>query len=389
MLNEFDKFIRLIADKIIQMEKSRIELSNTLLQIRDRLNLSLIEDKSIYEDIIEPEFIHTVKGAELHGMEIIGIDGSIVTKSLHGVDLMLSRAVGVLFRFQKEKPSVQYFPDVAPNPRLVYNFDILSNPEIDIFNSLQRMEDEIELAIELTARNPDVLLLDGSIVPLILDKPPSSSSLNRKYVDIIAKYEKLFEKCIERGILLAGVIKDTRSTRFMSILGKILPALLSRLPELGAVRSLNYRPIVKTTRDSTFLYRFLQSGERTFTFKYSEGGAKHGVLKDFIERDWSNLIYSFYLKPVQFDLPTKIEFLAPTDPIKYAKRIGSIILPISDKHAEFGVPSILIEADARARLFENDLDYILNSLSHAVHTSGVSTLLMKLRRDKRPFRQKH
>jgi hypothetical protein len=65
-----------------------------------------------------------------------------------------------------------------------------------------------------------------------------------------------------------------------------------------------------------------------------------------------------------------------------------VILPLSNQHAEFGVPSVLIEADARARLFENDLEYIHESLTHAVNTSGFSPLLMKLRRDKRPFRSK-
>jgi hypothetical protein len=225
-------------------------------------------------------------------------------------------------------------------------------------------------------------------VPLLLDKPPAASSLNRKYVEIILKYEQLFQKCLDHGVLLAGVIKDTRSTRFMTILGRVLPTLLSKIPELGKVRSIDYRPIVKRTRDSTFLYRFLQPGERTFTFRYAESGSKQAILKDFTKRDWGQEIYSFYLKPVPYDLPTKIEFLAPTNPVKSAKRVASLILPISNQHAEFGVPSVLIEADARALLHETDLDYISDALSHAVRTSGISPLLMKMRRDKRPFRKK-
>ncbi|NVM54730.1 MAG: DNA double-strand break repair nuclease NurA [Candidatus Helarchaeota archaeon] len=388
MLSEFDKLLRAIAEKIIRLEKNRNDLSKVLLGARDQLDLTIIPNKTLYQDIIEPEFIYKVTPSNLHGMQIIGIDGSIISKSLHGVDLILTRAVAVLFKFLKDKPAVQYFPNVAPNPRLVVNFDIFSSSEIDILNSLARLEDEIQLAIEMTARNPDIILLDGSIIPLILDKPPSSSALNRKYIDIIEKYEDLFQKCLERDILLAGVIKDTRSTRFMHILGRVLPILISKIPALREVRELDYRPIIQQTRDSTFLFRFLQPGERSFTFRYSESASKHAILKDFTKRDWSEMIYSFYLKPVQFDLPTKVEFLAPTNPIKYAKRIASVILPISNQHAEFGVPSVLIEADARARLFENDLDYVHDSLSHAVSTSGFSTILLKLRRDKRPFRQK-
>ncbi len=387
-ISEFDQIVKRIAEKIIRLEKNRIELSNILLEAHDDLTLDLIPDKSIYQEIIEPQFIYPVKPMDLLGMKVIGIDGSIVSKSLHGIELILTRAVAVLFQYKKEKPSVQYFPNIAPSPNLTYNVDLFSAMELDILNSLERLQEEIQLAIDVTTRTPDLILLDGSIVPLVLDKPPASSILKQKYLDIIAKYEKLYEKCIEQGILLVGVIKDTRSTRFMSLLGKVLPVLIGKISQLEKIRALDYRPIVQQTKDTTFLYRFLKPGERTFTFKYAESAAKHAILKDFTKEDWSEKIYSFYLKPVQFDLPTKVEFLAPTNPINHANRIASVILPISNQHAEFGVPSVLIEADARARLFENDLEYVHNSLSQAVHQSGFSTLIMKLRRDKRPFRQK-
>ncbi|MHA1650147.1 MAG: DNA double-strand break repair nuclease NurA [Candidatus Helarchaeota archaeon] len=387
-IKEFEKIVKTIVDKIIQLEKNRVELSKILLRARENLSLDLIPNKEVYQDIIEPDFVYEVKPIDLIGMQIMGIDGSIISRSLHGVDLILTRAVAVLFKFKKDKPAVQYFPTIAPTPKLIYNFDLFTSPELEILNSLERLNEEIQLAIEVTARNPDLILLDGSILPLSLDKPPAASTLKRKYFEIIEKYEILYQKCIERGVLLAGVIKDTRSTRFMNLLGKLLPILIKKIPELQEIRKLDYRPIVQQTKDSTFLYRFLQPGERTFVFKYVENAIRHTILKDFTKHDWGEKIFSFYLKPVQYDLPTKIEFLAPTNPIKYAKRIASVILPLSSHHAEFGYPSILIEADARAQLYEGDLDYIYNSLSHAVRTSGFSTLLMRLRRDKRPFRSK-
>jgi hypothetical protein len=385
-LGDFDKIVKSIAEKIVRLEKSRIELSAILRQAKDQVSFEMVPDKEITREIIEPDFIYEAKSQDLLGMQVIGIDGSIVSKSLHGVDLILSRAVAVLFKFKKEKPAVQYFPNISPKPNLIFNFDLFTAPESDIFNSLQRLQEEIQVAIDVTMRNPDIILLDGSIVPLALDKPPASSSLRQKYFDVIEKFEILYQKCLERGILLAGIIKDTRSTRFMQLLGKILPTLIMKVPELQKIRDLDYRPLIQQTKDTTFLYRFLKPGERTFTFKYAESATKHAILRDFTKQDWSEKIYSCYLKPVQFDLPTKIEFLAPLNPVKYAKRITSVILPISNQHAEFGVPSVLIEADARARLFENDLEYVHKSLSHAVRTSGFSTLLMKLRRDKRPFR---
>lgn len=385
-LDEYDTIVKTIADKIIQLENNRNELTEILLQVRDKLNLELIPNPTLYQDIVEPKFTYKVKSLDLNGMQMIGIDGSIISKSLHGVDLLLSRAVAVLFKFKKEKPEVQYYPGATPTPRLIYNFDLITAPEIDILNSLERLEDEIQLAIDMTDRNPDVILLDGSILPLVLDKPPSSSNLNQKYFKLIEMYETLYQSCLDKSVFLVGVIKDTRSTRFMSILGKILPILMNKIPELQQIRELDYRPIIQQTRDATFLFRFLYPGERSFCFKYAESATKSPILKDFTTKDWNEMIYSLYLKPVQFDFPTKIEFLAPTNPVKYANQIASLILPLSNQHAEYGVPSVLIEADARAHLFETDLDYIHNSLSHFVNRVGFSPLLMKLRRDKRPFR---
>jgi NurA domain len=385
-LGEFDTIVKTIADKIIALESSRNDLTNILLQIRDQLNLELIPNPTLYQDIIEPKFAYEVKALDLLGMQIIGIDGSIISKSLHGVDLLLSRAVAVLFKFKKEKPEVQYYPNATPSPRLIYNFDLFTPPEIDILISLERLQDEIQLASEMADRTPDVILLDGSILPLTLDKPPTSSTLSQKYFKLIEMYETLYQKCLDKNIFLAGVIKDTRSTRFMSILGRILPVLMSKIPDLQKLRDLDYRPIIQQTRDASFLFRFLHPGERSFTFKYADSATKSPILKDFTKKDWNDMIYSLYLKAVQYDLPTKVEFLAPTNPVKYANQIAALVLPLSNKHAEYGVPSVLIEADARARLFETDLDYIHSSLTHFVSRVGFSPLLMKLRRDKRPFR---
>ncbi|MHA1131091.1 MAG: DNA double-strand break repair nuclease NurA, partial [Candidatus Helarchaeota archaeon] len=332
-LGDFNQIVKTIAAKIIRLEKRRIELSNILLQARDTLSFDLIPDKELTQDIIEPKIAYEVTPQNLLGMQIIGIDGSIVSKSLHGVDLILTRAVAVLFRYKKEKPAVQYFPNIAPTPNLIFNFDLFTSPEIEIFNSLQRLQEEIQLGIDVTAQNPDIILLDGSILPLILDKPPASSSLRKKYFEIINKFELLYQRCLERDILLAGIIKDTRSTRFMQLLGKILPNLIGKVPQLQAIRHLDYRPLVQQTKDTTFLYRLLRPGERSFTFKYTESMTKHAILKDFTEQDWNEKIFSFYLKPVQYDLPTKVEFLAPANPVKFARRIASVVLPISNQHA--------------------------------------------------------
>jgi len=53
------------------------------------------------------------------------------------------------------------------------------------------------------------------------------------------------------------------------------------------------------------------------------------------------------------------------------------------EHREYGIPSVLIEADARAKIHDYDLDLIYAQLVEKV---GHTPSLLRLRRERRPFR---
>jgi len=193
----------------------------------------------------------------------------------------------------------------------------------------------------------------------------------------------LYEKSMETNTILAGVIEDSRSTRFMQIINRILPHMIYKYPELRDLLNFDYRQVLRLMRDSDFLFRFLDVGERTLTFQYSENPYEHPILKDLKDRGWKQPIAVFYLKTVEFDIPLRIEYLTSKfNPITLANRLASIIYPLSSYHPEYATPSVIVEADARSRLLESDLEIVYDSLVHAM---GITPSLLRLRRDRRPF----
>jgi hypothetical protein len=88
---------------------------------------------------------------------------------------------------------------------------------------------------------------------------------------------------------------------------------------------------------------------------------------------------------VDYDQPTRIEFLNPehAEPLKTADKISSVLYPLSSHHRRYGIPSVLIEADARAKIHDYDLEFIYSQLLDKI---GQTSSLLRLRRDRRPFR---
>ena len=75
------------------------------------------------------------------------------------------------------------------------------------------------------------------------------------------------------------------------------------------------------------------------------------------------------------------DLVATGDPARSADRVASIVYALSAHHDAYGLPPVLIEADARARLDGNELGIIRDGISDRL---GPSTLL-DLRRHRRPF----
>ena len=290
--------------------------------------------------------------------KVAAVDSGFVVKSFYSVDLLLVKAKAAVFEYGNNVlKKAQFWPELEVMPKPILLGHSLERDELNAARSLYRLKEEIGLAKHVLERfKPDVLLLDGSIVPQQADKPRNDSELRSLYKSLILDFEELYRTAEERNCLLVGVIEDSRGARFKRIIEESFGITLNGFSDVSLANVL------------------LNKNERTAVFNYSSEGEKHYVLSDFSE-EWRNRIFAFYLKPSEIDLPIRVEFIA-NEPNK----IASIILSLSSFHKEYAYPSVLIEADMRSRVNNQEIEMVLEGLTKRI--KGEFTLM---RRERRPF----
>jgi len=355
-----------IAERIKSLESNRERLGRFLKDVKDKVCIS-------GKGIMEERLVYRVEPDKLEERKIIAVDGGLSQHEYHGLDIILTRAVAVVCNFSAGRlQDVGYYPSAIVAPRIETVSDPYSDEEFAISSCLERQRTEIELASKVFLKFcPDIVLLDGSVVPHGNDRPSKSSGAYKRYENVLESFRNLYRA--SRGKLLAGCVEDSRGRRFCEIVSeKILGEIDSPLiPEL--------QKILNGTRDTNLLYHVLEKGERSCVFRFSKNPKEHPVLSDlglFGER-----IYSFYLKTAEFDRPVRIDFYAEDNVIEVAEKIAGIVLATSCNNS-YGCPAPLIEADFRAKLQERDVDSLHDQLVDRV---GITPSLMKLRREQRPF----
>jgi hypothetical protein len=307
----------------------------------------------VFRDALEKELAPRVSEGKVDGL-IAAVDGGLLAQEMHGTDLVIARAVAAVFEY---KESVLVSHEYLPNafPEADYEIKIgLDEREIMSFRSLFRLRKEIECAVEaVEKKSPKYLMLDGSLLPLTADKPPDESEIAYEYQNLVRLYRKLYELCGEKGCTLLGVIKDSRSKRFVDIAKAAVDVHSS---------------------DSVFLSHVLKEGERSFAFRYTSDVKRHPITRDFGE--CAERINAMYVKPVEGDRPLRVEFIGAD-----YNGIASLVYTLSKINRTYAYPAVLIEADLRAALDPLELERAQKSL--AMH-SGLNVL--PLRRNSRPFR---
>lgn len=351
--------IREIAENIYKTESKRKTLASFLKDVGE-----------------ETDILSRLEPSPMENLIVSGVDGGIAKKSLHGFDCILVRAAAVCFHYRKGKiEKVNYFPSRIPAPQADV-LEALSDLDWAHFSSIVRQRVEVITAFEsLEKFKPDILLMDGSIVPHYSDRPARTSSVFQNYSMMIEEFKRLFNECIKKGIVLAGVIEDSRGTSYCEMINK---EILSRVdhPSTGEMGELLQR-----TRDTNLLYWVLEKGQRSRVFPYSGKPEEHPVLRDF--SGLGGKINSFYLKTAKHDRPVRVDMLTKgSDVIGEADDLGSILLAISGHHSGYGLPAPLIEADNVAKLSDNEVE---NFYSHILSFAGNIPSVMRLRRDQRPF----
>jgi hypothetical protein len=349
--------IKEIAQKISETESRRRGIAGFLREASPKLGL-----------------FHKVESDTLKEMKIVGVDGGMAKKSLHGMDCMLVRSVGVCFHYQNSRiKSVDYFPSKLP-PMQAEVTDLMNDIDWNYYTSIVRASSEVRTAISCIEKfRPTVLLMDGSIVPHHADKPNRLSPSYQAYRNMISEYHRLYDACVSSGTMLAGIIEDSRGARFCDIVKGKASSFGDSYPKEQA------EELLCRTRDTNLLFWALHKGERTMTFPYSDEPKEHPVLRDFDEK-YSLRLSSFYLKTAQLDRPIRVDCLKDRDGIEDA--IASILLSISGHHSSYGLPAPIIEADNVAKLSDTEMEnFYFQILAYA----GNLPSMMKLRRETRPF----
>ncbi|MFH1285221.1 MAG: DNA double-strand break repair nuclease NurA [Candidatus Micrarchaeota archaeon] len=347
--------IQEIISRINKLESERESLASLL-----RADATLL-----FPDAYERELVKPVAQPQLN-CKVAAVDGGLLAQEFHGCDLVLSRAVGVLFEYNEGKLiSHSYHPASSPEPELAA-LESLDNHEFQWHKSLFRLKKELECARECIEKfRPHFLLMDGSLVPQISDIPSDTSEVRALYNEVISDYISLYESATRSKCALVGVIKDSRGKHFMSLLSKVLTE--------------SAKETLARSTDTSFLHFLLNENERTFFFPYSTSKG-HQVLRDFGE--WGTRIHAFYLRPSGDDRPLRVEFLS-ANPIGEGESIPQTILALSKISKNYAYPAVLIEADMRAALEPIEMERAYRELF--MHT-GMKTSILKLRRDSRPFR---
>ncbi|MFZ3077934.1 MAG: DNA double-strand break repair nuclease NurA [Candidatus Aenigmatarchaeota archaeon] len=344
------------AESIKSMEEKKKALAEFLMKERDKFSKS--------SDVIEENLIYKVVPQILSGKKIVAVDGGLSHHSYHGLELALLRAVAVLFNYDGNgKSSVSYYPESSPSPEIILVSDPYNDSGLDVNN--ERMRKEIETASAAAKKfSPDLLLMDGMIVPHINDIPKEGSGSHERFLRTVESFRNLYDSA---SGLLAGCIEDSRGKRLCEILSK--NEIMKENVEM--------KSMLEITSDTSLLFYLLDYGERTCAFRFSGDG-----LTNILGERGKN-IYSFYMKTAKFDRPVRVDFYCKsgTDVANAANEISSLILSTCC-HDSYGFPAPLIEADFRAKLPEDEIEKLRDQLLDRI---GIAPSLMKMRRELRPL----
>jgi hypothetical protein len=358
-----------IADRIREYRERRLRIAEALAGLKS-VSFGGVEG------VAEPPLVSQVERDSLADITVTGVDGGLLEQQLHGIDLILVRAIAVMFHYLDARLELaEYLPSEVPPPKLIDVADPLDAKEFEFLTGMERQLAELGVATDVVEKGGvELLLLDGSVVPQYVDRFPRNPLLLERYQKLIGGYIELYQACVDSGTLLAGAVKDSRGARFIELLKRqVLPSL----GDLGLERE--DLAVLERSRDTALLDYLLGVGERTMAFTYAERPTNY-VLGDL--GSWSEEVYVFYIKTVPFDQPLRVEFVNYSgEPAETARKVASVVYALSSHHDAFGLPSVLIEADVCARLTEEDLYIVRDSILDRL---GPATL-QELRRSRRPF----
>lgn len=384
MDRNLDRALSQLVEEIEHIEETRRRFGQVLRTIKQGIDLGRFP--ALATNVLETQLVTRIEPTDLSGLRIAGIDGGLVKRSFRSIDLLLTRGIAVIFEFGPwEGPRVEFFPGPFPEPQVKPIASSLSGLELDQLASLERTATELRVALAVLEKfDTDLILMDGSLFYHPRDRPSTGSPVFEKFQEVMALYRQLYTGAGKRKTTLVGVVKDSRSTRVVNLLGDILPHLVRSPSVFEMMQGVDYRWLLKISRDCELLDTFLEEGERTFLFSYSSELVQNSnALVDDLS-SWASNIWVTYLRTARDDLPIRIEVLVASGNTvqERAERALRAILPLSWSHSEYGVPTPILEADARARISNDETQLIVDRL---MALSGLTYASLEKRRSRNPF----
>ncbi|NOQ55802.1 MAG: hypothetical protein GQ477_03260 [Nanohaloarchaea archaeon] len=304
---------------------------------------------------------------DLSKITVGGIDGGLLQKEYHGVNIILTRAVCAVFNYRDGKLSgSDYYPSAFPKPKIKIVKSSFDPSGLSSAASIFRLEAELGLACDMinTQKDMDFLFLDGSLTLHPSVGVGVSLDCKREYEVLIEIVKRMYSLASVKKTVLSGIVEDSRSQAFIKNCRSML--------DVEMVKSLF------NVKDTHLLTYLLSVGERTSVFRTvcdNKGDLAVGV------KGFENNLFSFYIRPSEFDRALRVDFIAKDNPVSVASKIASSIFSMSRHNSVYGIPPVIIDADQRAKLSGDELISVENEIRCGV---GNVSSFSELRRNSRP-----
>lgn len=387
--------LKIIAQEYLEIEHLKNKFTKSLLDNRENLDFSEFikyPNYNIKENLVKKQ----VSPSNIRGLNVVSVDGSSVVKKFMNVDFSFLKAIAVHYYFYKNHTSkIDYFPDITGFNNYMVQANYINREEnvVETKISMDMTFMEIKLLNELIEKNNsiDLIIIDGSIVIMPINLIFSKDlEISKKYDKLLKEYQTLYSNCIEKGIILIGSIKDTRTSALTHLIRNSIQMLKPSTTKLTDFIKINYRQIIDYFSDLDLFNRVLKKSERSciFNCKKELDKIRDTGIKKEIPYYFPLSFYAFYLKTTLHDTPCRIEFFMDEkhslkDASEKADLISSILLPISSLNEYYGLPIPQIEAHRRAVFKPAEVNLLFNNLSRTLNSYGVS--LLEKRRVRRPF----
>ncbi|MFX1392274.1 MAG: DNA double-strand break repair nuclease NurA [Promethearchaeota archaeon] len=390
------KNIKFIAQEYIELEKIKDKFCRIIL--KNLKNLEFSDFTQYPKFFIKEKYIKKpVSASCISGLNVVSVDGSSITKTFMNVDFSFLKAIAVKYYFYKngKHAKIEYYPDLNGFNNYSIQSNYINRDENIVQNkiSIDMTFMEINLLNKLIERSTDIdfIIIDGSIVPTPINLLFSQDlEISKKYDNLLKEYHKLYSNCKDKGIVLIGSIKDTRTAALSHLLRDSIQLLRPNKDNLSSFTEINYRKIIDFFSDLDMFNKLLTKSERSciFVCKREIDKIRDTGIKKEIPYYFPLTFYAYYLKTAKYDIPCRIEFFTDegidlNKASEKADLISSIILPISGINEHYGLPIPQIEAHRRAVFKQQEINLLFNNLTRILNKNGV--LLLEKRRNRRPF----